>query len=308
MENSYHESVLLKETVDGLGIKPNGVYVDATLGGGGHSEILLKQLGPEAKLIGIDRDPDAIEAATERLAAFKDQVLLIRAPFWNLEHIIAEQGLTHITGILFDLGISSHQIDDAKRGFSFQQNGPLDMRMGPDAQRVTDLIDASSERDLAKILAVYGEIRGAGRLARAILRARAQGVLETTGQLAELSGPRRGQRVHPATKLFQALRIAANRELESLEAVVDSLPSVLAPGGRAAFISFHSLEDRIVKHGVRRLEHGCTCPRDLPECVCGFVQRVKRYGGLRRPTEKEIARNPRSRSARLRGAVKIQEA
>lgn len=297
---------MTEEVLEILEPQRGGVFIDLTLGGGGHSaEILARS---DVRLVGVDRDPAAIEAAGRTLAPWADRVTLINANHGSVREVLDDLGIDGVDGLLLDAGVSSHQLDTPERGFSFSHDAPLDMRMGPDAQRVTDLIDASSERDLAKILAVYGEIRGAGRLARAILRARAQGVLETTGQLAELSGPRRGQRVHPATKLFQALRIAANRELESLEAVVDSLPSVLAPGGRAAFISFHSLEDRIVKHGVRRLEHGCTCPRDLPECVCGFVQRVKRYGGLRRPTEKEIARNPRSRSARLRGAVKIQEA
>lgn len=299
---------MVEEVLEILEPERGGVFLDLTLGGGGHAVHVLERGSGRIRFVGVDRDPAAIEAAGDRLAEFGDAVTLVNRNHGEVREILAELGLDGVDGLLLDAGVSSHQLDTPERGFSFSHDAPLDMRMGPDAERVTDLIDRSSERDLIKILATYGEIRGAGRIARAILRARAQGVLETTGQLAELAGPRRGKRVHPATKLFQALRIAANRELESLEAVVDSLPEVLSPGGRAAFISFHSLEDRIVKHGVRNLENGCTCPRDLPECVCGFVQRVKRYGGLRRPTEKEIAVNPRSRSARLRGAVRIEEA
>ncbi len=298
---------MVDEVLDILEPERGGVFIDLTLGGGGHAAHVLRR-GPQVRLIGVDRDPAAIAAAGAHLAEFQDRVTLVQSNHGQVREVLAELGVDTVDGLLLDAGVSSHQLDTPERGFSFSHDAPLDMRMGPDAQRVTDLIDDTSERDLAKILGTYGEIRGAGRLARAILRARAQGVLETTAQLAELAGPRRGKRVHPATKLFQALRIAANRELDSLEVVVDSLPDVLAPGGRAAFISFHSLEDRIVKHGVRSLEDGCTCPRDLPECACGFVQKVKRYGGLRRPGEKEIAVNPRSRSARLRGAVRLQEA
>jgi 16S rRNA (cytosine1402-N4)-methyltransferase len=299
---------MVDEVLDILEPERGGVFIDLTLGGGGHAHHVLRHGGEGVRLIGVDRDPAAIKAAALHLAEFTAQITLVNANHGQVREVLNDLGIDGVDGLLLDAGVSSHQLDTPERGFSFNHDAPLDMRMGPDAQKVTDLIDESSDKDLAKILGAYGEIRGAGRLARAILRARAQGVLETTAQLAELAGPRRGKRVHPATKLFQALRIAANRELESLEVVVDSLPDVLAPGGRAAFISFHSLEDRIVKHGVRSLEDGCTCPRDIPVCACNFVQKVKRYGGLRRPGEKEIANNPRSRSARLRGAVRLKEA
>jgi 16S rRNA (cytosine1402-N4)-methyltransferase len=296
---------MVDEVLDVLKPGRGGIYLDLTVGGGGHARALLE--AGATRLIGVDRDPEAIAATRERLAEFGDAVTLVNANHGDVREVLNDLDLEGVDGLLLDAGVSSHQIDTAARGFSFSHDAPLDMRMGPDAQRVTELIDGSTQEDIAKILRDFGEIRGAGRLAHAIMRARAQGVLETTGDLARLAGPRRGGRVHPATKLFQALRIAANRELESIGSVVDGLPGVLVVDGRAAFISFHSLEDRLVKHGIRRLEQGCTCPIDLPTCACGFVQRVRRWGGLRRPTEKEIAQNPRSRSARLRGAVRLAE-
>ena len=297
----YHIPILGPDVSKHLITDPNGVYVDATLGGGGHSEILLKKLGPEAKLIGIDRDPDAIEAATERLAAFKDQVLLIRAPFWNLEHIIAEQGLTHITGILFDLGISSHQIDDAKRGFSFQQNGPLDMRMGPDAKcTAREVVNSYSQEDLAQIIKIYGEERAAARIARAICQARP---IERTNDLADVITQhiRWPQRQKTLARVFQAIRIEVNDELTHLEQTLQTAIDLLAPNGRIGVLSYHSLEHRVVKQVFGLGTRDCIGPVDLPICPCERIS-VLTLPTRRniRPEKTEIENNPRARSATLR--------
>lgn len=286
-----------------------GVFVDGTLGGGGHSLALLEaaaERGVKPTLLGLDRDPEALRAAGERLSAFGQQVVLVQANYRSLAQVLEARGLGPVQGILVDAGVSSHQLDQARRGFSFSHDGPLDMRMGPDTITAGELIDQSDELALATILGRYGEIRGARRLARKIKAAREAGELTRTSHLAALAGPRRAKdRIHPATQIFQALRIAVNDELEGLRDLVEGLGELLAPGGRAAFISFHSLEDRIVKRGLRALVDPCTCPRDLPECACGAVQVVRLIDGLIRPDEGEIARNPRSRSAKLRVAERM---
>ncbi|MDP6040786.1 MAG: 16S rRNA (cytosine(1402)-N(4))-methyltransferase RsmH [Candidatus Latescibacteria bacterium] len=297
----YHTPVLGPEVSKHLITDPNGVYVDATLGGGGHAEILLKALGSKAKLIGIDRDPDAIEAATKRLATFKDRVLLNRAPFWNLQHIIAEQGPTQIAGILFDLGISSHQIDDAKRGFSFQQNGPLDMRMGPDAKcTASEVVNSYSQKDLTQIIKTYGEERAATRIARAICLARP---IECTNDLTDviaqhIRGP---QRQKTLARVFQAIRIEVNDELTQLEQTLQTAIDLLAPNGRIGVLSYHSLEHRVVKQVFGLGTRDCIGPIDLPICPCERVSVLTLPRGRNiRPEQSEIENNPRARSATLR--------
>ncbi len=301
-----HITVLKGEVVEALRVGRGGLFVDGTVGGGGHSEAILlagEAAGVEVRLLGLDRDPEALEAARVRLAPHGSRVELVQGNYRDLPVILSERGLGAAAGLVVDAGVSSPQLDVARRGFSFSQEGPLDMRMGPDAQTAAEIIDASDERQLAAILGRYGEVKGAMRVASRIKAAREAGRLETTSQLAALCGTRRrGERIHPATQVFQALRIAANDELGGLEALVLSIPEVVAAGGRAAIISFHSLEDRIVKQGVRWLSDPCSCPPGLPMCVCGAVAKVKSIGKLVRSTEAEVQQNPRSRSARLRVA------
>jgi 16S rRNA (cytosine1402-N4)-methyltransferase len=297
----YHVPVLGPDVSKHLITDPNGVYVDATLGGGGHSEIMLRALSSKAKLIGIDRDPDAIEAATKRLTPFSDRVLLLRAPFWNLQHILAEQGLTNITGILFDLGISSHQIDDAKRGFSFQQNGPLDMRMGPDAKcTAEEVVNSYSQEDLTQIIKTYGEERAAARLARAICLARP---IEHTSDLANVitQHTRWSHRQKTLARVFQAIRIEVNDELTHLEQTLQTAIDLLAPDGRIGVLSYHSLEHRVVKQVFGLGTRDCIGPVDLPICQCErtSVLTLPTKRNIR-PEKAEIENNPRARSATLR--------
>ncbi len=305
----HHISVMANEVIEALEPWNGGVFVDGTLGGAGHSRLLLQaaaERGVKIKLIGFDRDPEALAAAAARLEEFGDQVELVQSNYRHLADVLEARQWPPVNGVLVDAGVSSHQLDTPERGFSFQNDGPLDMRMGPDAQTVAELIDRTDIKGLATILGRYGEVRGAGRMARRIKEARQAGQLETTAQLAALCGPRRHkERIHPATQVFQGLRIAANDELGGLEELVGDLGRVLAPGGRAAFISFHSLEDRIVKQGLRALVNPCTCPPGLPICACGKAPEIKTLGKMIRPSQAEVDANPRSRSAKLRVAERL---
>ncbi|MGX8698558.1 MAG: 16S rRNA (cytosine(1402)-N(4))-methyltransferase RsmH [bacterium] len=306
-----HIPVLLDECLAGLAIKPDGIYVDGTLGRGGHSEKIAERL-QTGRLLGLDRDPAAILEAGERLRPFGERVKLIRANFRDLGAVLDEEGIDRVDGMLFDLGVSSPQLDDPVRGFSYRADAPLDMRMDPDAPlSAYDVVNGWAEEELTDILFTYGEERYARRIAAAILRARAKKPIETTLELVELiraamPAAALREKQHPAKRTFQALRIAVNDELGALDAVMDTALERLRPGGRLCVISFHSLEDRIVKNAIRRRENGCTCPPELPVCVCGFVKTVKSV--TRKPitpSERELQENPRSRSARLRVAEKL---
>jgi 16S rRNA (cytosine1402-N4)-methyltransferase len=304
-----HEPVLLQEVLEYL--EPNrsdGVLVDATVGLGGHSEALLER-HPDVHLLGIDRDPEALARSQERLSRFGDRVTLARGRHESLIDILKQSNVGTISGLLADLGVSSMQLDDASRGFSFRFEGPLDMRMGSEGRSAADLVNTLGEHELARILREYGEERLAGGIARAIVRARAESPITTTTRLAEVirtvKKPRYNE-IDPSTLTFQALRIATNDEIVQLERFVDDAVSVLEKGARVAIISFHSLEDRIVKRAFRRLEGECTCPPNLPVCACGKETLVKVLTG--RPitaSEEEERRNPRSRSAKLRVAERV---
>jgi len=304
-----HEPVLLQETIDYLQpAREDGTIVDATVGLGGHAEALLERY-EGSRLIAIDRDPAALERSRERLKKFGNRVTFHRGRHESLIDILKQSNTTHISGILADLGVSSMQLDDASRGFSFRFDAPLDMRMGSEGQTAADLVNSLEESELARILRDYGEEPMAKRIARAIVTARTEAPIETTTQLAEIIRSVKRAKygdIDPATLTFQALRIATNEELKDLDRFIDDAVEVLEQGARIAVISFHSLEDRIVKRAFRRLEGECTCPPGLPVCVCGKVEKVHVLTG--RPvtaSDEEVNRNPRSRSAKLRVAERV---
>lgn len=304
-----HEPVLLEPILGYLEPnRPDGVLVDATVGLGGHAEALLER-HPGVRLIAIDRDPEALARSRERLSRFGDRVTFVRGRHESLIDILKQSGIEGASGLLADLGVSSMQLDDASRGFSFRFEGPLDMRMGSEGRSAADLVNDLDEYELMRIIRDYGEEPMARRIARAIVGARAEGPIDTTSRLAEVirtvKKPRYDQ-IDPSTLTFQALRIATNEELVGLDRFVDDAVSVLETGARVAIISFHSLEDRIVKRAFRRLEGECTCPPNLPVCGCGAKALVEILTG--RPvtaSEEEMQRNPRSRSAKLRVAERV---
>jgi 16S rRNA (cytosine1402-N4)-methyltransferase len=304
-----HIPVLLDEALGHLNIKPGGLYIDATLGAGGHAAEILRLSAPDGRLLGLDADPLAIETARANLLPYAGRFVLINDNFVRLKAIAVGQGFSAVRGILFDLGMSSLQLA-TERGFSFQGDAPLDMRFGPSSDRTAaELLASVSEAELTKLLFEYGEEPQARRIARAIVQRRAERPLERTGELAELvekaTGGRRGH-LHPATRTFQALRIAVNRELEVLPGALKEAVDLLEPGGRLAVISFHSLEDRIAKRFFREESQGCICPRNIPVCVCQHRSSLALVTKKAvKPTEAEIKRNPRSRSARLRVAEKL---
>ena len=307
-----HTSVLLDEVIDGLCIRPDGIYIDGTLGGGGHSFEIASRLTRGGRLIGIDQDEDALAAAGERLAPFADRVIYVHDNYENMENAVRsffEDGIStgRINGILLDLGVSSYQLDNPERGFSYRADAPLDMRMDRGASlSAKDILNDYSAGELTRILRDYGEEKMAARIAANIVSAREKGPLETTGQLVEIiekSIPMkmREQGGNPCKRTFQAIRIACNRELEVLEDSLDTMIDLLAPGGRLCIITFHSLEDRIVKNAFRRNENPCTCPPEFPVCVCGKTSKgrvITRKPIL--PGREELAENRRSASAKLR--------
>lgn len=305
-----HEPVLLEPVLEYLEPnRPDGVIVDATVGLGGHAEALLER-HPDVRLIGIDRDPEALERSRTRLSRFGDRVTLARGRHESLIDILKQSGVEAISGLLADLGVSSMQLDDASRGFSFRFEGPLDMRMGSEGTSAADLVNELDEHELARIIRDYGEEPMARRIARAIVTARTEAPIATTSRLSEVirgvKKPRFGE-IDPSTLTFQALRIATNEELVGLDRFVDDAVSVLETGARVAVISFHSLEDRIVKRAFRRLEGECICPPNMPVCGCGAKASIEILTG--RPvtaSEEEMERNPRSRSAKLRVAEKLE--
>ena len=305
----HHKPVLFEETIESLAIRPEGIYIDGTMGGGGHSEAILQRL-TTGKLLSIDQDPDAIAAAGERLKKYP-QSIRVRGNFSQMEEIAQTQGIDSVDGVLLDIGVSSYQLDTPERGFSYHHDAPLDMRMSKDGPSARDLVNNLGEEELADILFRYGEERSARRIARGIREAREKAPIETTVQLAEIvkasvpAAVRRGEG-HPARKTFQALRIAVNGELDRLEEGLKAGFSLLKPGGRLAVITFHSLEDRIVKRQMQDWCQGCICPKDFPVCVCGRKPQGKLiYKKGLAPSEKEVAENPRARSARLRVIEKL---
>lgn len=306
-----HISVLLNECIEALAIKPDGIYVDGTLGLGGHSSEIAKRL-TTGLLIGIDRDETAIERAGARLQPYGERVRLVHGNFSDVASILDRLGIDAVDGMLFDLGVSSPQLDEAHRGFSYMQDAPLDMRMdGSASLSAHDVVNTWPEDRLKRILYDYGEERFAPRIAAAIVRARQERPIETTLELVEIirsamPAAALREKQHPAKRSFQAIRIAVNDELGAVQTMMDTAPDKLCPGGRLAVISFHSLEDRIVKNGIRRREDGCTCPRDFPVCTCGFVQTLKSVSRKPiLPSPEEQAANPRARSAKLRVAEHV---
>ena len=303
----HHISVLLNETVDSLNTRPDGIYVDGTLGGGGHAFQVASRLTAGGRLIGIDQDADAIAAATERLSPFADRVTIVRDNYVNVRAVLSQLHISGVDGIYLDLGVSSHQLDTAERGFSYIEDAPLDMRMDRRQDRTAaDLVNECSEQELFRIIRDYGEDRFAKNIAKHIVKARAEKRIETTRELADIvrgAIPMKIQLTggHPAMRSFQALRIELNGELKVLEASIDSMIGLLKPGGRLSIITFHSLEDRIVKNGFRKNENPCTCPPGLPVCVCGEKSRgrvITRKPIV--PLEAETEENRRARSAKLR--------
>ena len=302
-----HKSVLLKETIEGLNIKPDGIYVDGTLGGGGHSYEIARRLDKGGKLIGIDRDEDALRAASERLSEFSDRVKLIRGNYEDMVSILHDQGIFGADGILLDLGVSSYQFDEAERGFSYKKEAPLDMRMDRREKRTAaDIINGYTESELYRIIRDYGEDRFAKNIAKHIVNERQKKPIETTTELAEIIKHAIPARVregggHPAKKTFQAIRIELNRELDILSGSIEGLIDILNPGGRIAIITFHSLEDKIVKSAFKKAENPCTCPPDFPVCVCG--KKPKGRVLTRKPIvsgDEELSENNRAHSAKLR--------
>ncbi len=302
-----HKSVLLEETVDGLNIKPDGIYVDGTLGGGGHAWEVCSRLNDKGSFIGIDQDAAAIEAASARLRDFGERVTIVRSNYCDMKLQLQQLGIDKVDGIVLDLGVSSYQLDTAERGFSYRVDVPLDMRMDRrQSMTARDIVNDYSEMDLFRIIRDYGEDKFAKNIAKHIVLERAKGPIETTGQLTEIirqSIPMKFQKNagHPAKRTFQAIRIELNRELEVLRDSLDTMIDLLNPGGRICIITFHSLEDRIVKSIFKRNENPCTCPSHFPVCVCGNVSKGKvitRKPIL--PSEEELEYNSRSKSAKLR--------
>lgn len=302
-----HKSILLNECMEGLSIKADGIYVDGTLGGGGHSFHIVQRLSDKGRLIGIDQDEDAIEAATKRLAKYKERVTIVRDNYEHFQEILSTLSLPAVDGILLDLGVSSYQFDEADRGFSYRFDAPLDMRMDKRQDfTAKDLINSYSEAELYHIIRDYGEDKFAKNIAKHIVLERAKKTIETTFELAEIIShaipmKMRVQGGHPAKKTFQAIRIALNRELEVLEESLEGMMKSLKPKGRLCIITFHSLEDRIVKRAFRTAEDPCICPKDFPICTCGrkSLGRVISKKAIS-PTALEMEENPRSKSAKLR--------
>ena len=311
MTEFHHVSVLLEECIQALCIKPDGTYVDGTLGGAGHSSQIVQRL-TTGRLIGIDRDPKALKAASERLAPYSDRVTLVHSNFSRVDQVLDELGIDGVDGILLDLGVSSPQLDEAERGFSYMADAPLDMRMNSqDTLTAYEVVNLWPREELQRILYEYGEERYAPQIASAIDRRRAERPIETTLELVDVirsAMPPQAlrEKQHPAKRSFQAIRIAVNDELGAVSRVMDAAISKLNSGGRLAIITFHSLEDRIVKNAMASAAKGCTCPPEFPVCVCGKTPKVKLVS--KKPivsSEEELQRNPRARSAKLRVCEKI---
>lgn len=307
----HHVSVLLNESIFSLIKDASGIYVDCTLGGSGHASHVVKQLNSRGHFIGIDQDPAAVAAGRERLNDASCKVDIVQDNFRNLGNILDELGIAAVDGILFDLGVSSHQLDIAERGFSYMNDAPLDMRMNPDATlSAYDVVNSYSEEDLTKLITEYGEERWAKRIAQFIVAERMNNSIDTTGNLVDVikkaipAGARR-EGPHPAKRTFQAIRIEVNNELNILRQTFETAVDKLKHGGRICIITFHSLEDRIAKQTLQQLARGCVCPPKMPICVCGQKPKVKVIGKAIVPSADEVENNPRARSAKLRVAEKI---
>lgn len=307
-----HRSVLADECMEALHIRPDGVYVDGTAGGAGHSALIAARLSEQGRLLALDQDETAVAVATQRLAAFGSRAKVLHSNFKDLEAACLSENVHEIDGLLLDLGVSSYQLDTAERGFSYQADAPLDMRMDVrNPISAYDVVNGYSEEELRRILFEYGEERFSSRIASNIVRAREETPIETTGELVEIikrsiPAPARDGGHHPAKRSFQAIRIAVNGELDVIAPAIESAVRMLKSGGRIAIITFHSLEDRIVKQAFAKLASGCTCPKSFPVCVCGkrpLVKVLTKKPIL--PSEKELEENPRSRSAKLRVTEKI---
>ena len=305
--NFRHTSVLLEPSIEQLQIRPNGIYVDGTLGGGGHSYHIAERLTEDGRLIGIDRDEDAICAASKRLEPFTDRVTIVKNNYGNIREVLDRLEISQVDGILLDLGVSSYQLDTAERGLSYMADAPLDMRMDREESRTAwDIVNTYSEQELFRVIRDYGEDRFAKNIAKHIVKQREEKPVETTGELVKIiqgAIPMKVQKTggHPAKRTFQAIRIELNRELTVIDEVIDTMIDVLKPGGRLCIITFHSLEDRIVKSRFRTAENPCICPREFPVCVCG--RKSKGHVVTRKPilpSETEMEENPRARSAKLR--------
>ena len=302
-----HKSIMLEEVIESLAIKPNGIYVDGTLGGAGHSSEIAKRLGPEGRLIGIDQDGEAIAAATKRLEPYKDRVTIVRSNYAQMCQVLKELGISKVDGILLDLGVSSYQLDNAERGFTYREDVPLDMRMDQrQSMTAKDILAEYSEQDLYRMIRDYGEDKFAKNIAKHIVAARQEAPVETTGQLIEIIKAAIPKKVratggHPAKKTFQAIRIELNHELDVLKNNLEDMIDILDDEGRIAIITFHSLEDRIVKNIFRTCERPCICPPEFPVCVCGRESKGKVI--TRKPIvpgREELEENSRSKSAKLR--------
>lgn len=310
----YHVSVLPEETVNGLLTDANGVYVDCTLGGVGHAARVVSRLSPEGRLVGIDQDASAVAVAKERLRGASPRIDIVHDNFRHLDHILRDLGITAINGALFDLGVSSYQIDTAERGFSYMKDAPLDMRMDSRSTlSAYEVVNDWSEAELLRIFQEYGEERWSKRIARFIAAARREKPVATTGELADIirrAVPAAVRKAggNPSKRVFQAIRIAVNDELAILEEAFHTAVRYLKPGGRIAIITFHSLEDRIAKNTLREMARGCICPPELPVCVCHHRPELRLLGRAIRPKAAEIAANPRAKSAKLRIAEKLSTA
>ena len=307
-----HYSVLLAESVEGLNIRPDGIYADCTLGGGGHSEAIASRLTEGGKLIAIDQDSAAIEASKKRLEKYADRIIFVRDNFRNIAAVLENLGIDGIDGAVIDLGVSSYQLDTPERGFSYMHDAPLDMRMNPDAELTAgEVVNTYSEERLKKLIYDYSEEKFAGRIASRICAARENAPIETTYELVDIirsaiPAKAREDGPHPAKRTFQAIRIEVNSELSIIEPTLDALIAALNKGGRRSVITFHSLEDRIVKQTYQGHAKGCSCPKDFPGCICGKKPEIRTVNNKPiLPSECELDENPRSRSAKLRIAEKL---
>ncbi len=302
-----HQSVLLHETVDGLSVRPDGIYVDGTLGGGGHALLVCQSLGEKGRLIGIDQDEDAIQAAADRLKEYKDKVTIVKSNYEHMRQVLEALLISGVDGICLDLGVSSYQLDTPERGFTYREDAPLDMRMDKNGPiTAADIVNEYGEAELYRVIRDYGQDKFAKNIARHIVKAREKSPVKTTGELTEIikaAIPAKMRAVggHPSKRTFQALRIEVNHELEVLENSIDMMIDLLNPGGRLCIITFHSLEDRIVKNRFRENENPCICPPDFPVCVCGRKSRgriITKKPIV--PSQEELLKNKRSKSSKLR--------